>query len=1021
MALNKTSLNINFSQGLDTKSDPFQVGPGKFLALQNTVFDKGGQLKKRNGYGMLTALPDATSTYVTTFNGNLTAIGKSIRAYSTGASQWVDKGQLQPASLDTLPLIRNATNQSQCDAATHTNGLTCVVYTDNITSGAGTTAPSYKYAVVDSTTGQNVVAPTAIPVTTGAVNQPPKVFVLGNYFVIVFTNLITATNHLQYVALNAYSPSVRTTNVDLSSQYSAGSADAAPKFAGVVANGNLYLAWNGTDGGGAIRMLYLDSTLVAHSSGVAQASVTGDILSVCADITGNNPVIYVTAYASGTTSAKTFVVNQNLTVITAATTTISATTVLNIASTAQNGSVSIYYEKSQAYSYDSGIPTNNIKTVAMTQAGSVGSVTTILRSVGLASKAFLYDGISYMLATYQSAYQPSYFLINQSGQVIAKLAYANGGGYCTRGLASALVRNGAVEVAYLVKDQITSVNKTQGVTAVGGIYAQTGINLARVTLDTVPSSSAEIGGSLNVSGGILWSYDGYAAVESGFNLWPDSVEATTATTGGSMVKQQYYYVATYEWTDNQGNIHRSAPSIPLSVNLSGSGTDTNKATVNVPTLRITYKTANPVKIVIYRWSTAQQTYYQVTSLSAPLLNDTTVDSVSFVDTQADSAILGNSILYTTGGVIENIAPPSVKNTCLFQSRLFYINAEDQNQLGYSKVVIENTPVETSDLFTVYVAPTTSAEGSTGVMRCIAPMDDKLIIFKDSAAYYLNGQGPDNTGSNNNFGEPTFITSTVGCNNQASIVFIPQGLMFQSQKGIWLLGRDLNTTYIGAPVEEFTRGATVQSAVNIPGSNQVRFTLDTGVTLMFDYFYGQWGTFTNVPAVSATLYGSVHTYINSFGQVYQETPGVYLDGSRPVLMSFTTSWLNLAGLQGYERAYYFYLLGVYLSPHKLNVQIAYDYNSSPTQSVTITPDNYTAKWGGESVWGGGAGWGGNGNVEQWRVFLAQQKCQAFQITIAELFDSTLGQTAGAGLTLSGLDVVVGLKSQYPRIKSARSVG
>jgi hypothetical protein len=71
---------------------------------------------------------------------------------------------------------------------------------------------------------------------------------------------------------------------------------------------------------------------------------------------------------------------------------------------------------------------------------------------------------------------------------------------------------------------------------------------------------------------------------------------------------------------------------------------------------------------------------------------------------------------------------------------------------------------------------------------------------------------------------------------------------------------------GAPVEALTQGATVLSALNIPSTNQVRFTLDTGITLMYDYFFGQWGTFVNVPALSSTVYQGLHTYINSLGQV-----------------------------------------------------------------------------------------------------------------------------------------------------------
>ena len=142
--------------------------------------------------------------------------------------------------------------------------------------------------------------------------------------------------------------------------------------------------------------------------------------------------------------------------------------------------------------------------------------------------------------------------------------------------------------------------------------------------------------------------------------------------------------------------------------------------------------------------------------------------------------------------------------------------------------------------------------------------------------------------------------------------------------------------------------------------------------MYDYYYQQWGTFVNVPAISSTLYEELHTYIDKFGQVFQETPGLYMDGSNPTLMAFTTSWINVAGLQVYQRAYFFYLLGKYISPHFLQVSIAYDYNQSAFQSTTITPNNYSPAYGQPSPYGQQQNYGGPGDKEQWRIFLQKKK-------------------------------------------------
>jgi hypothetical protein len=358
---------------------------------------------------------------------------------------------------------------------------------------------------------------------------------------------------------------------------------------------------------------------------------------------------------------------------------------------------------------------------------------------------------------------------------------------------------------------------------------------------------------------------------------------------------------------------------------------------------------------------------------------------------------------------------------LFNNRLWLVDAEDTNLLWFSKQVIEATPVEMSDLLTLYIAPTTGSQGSTGPVTALAPMDDKLIIFKKDALGYINGIGPDNTGSNSSYSDFTLINSVVGCTNEKSIVFTPQGLMFQSDKGIWLVGRDLSTQYIGSPVEGLTLGATVQSAENIPTTNQVRFTLDSGITLMYDYFYGQWGSFVGIPAISSTIYNNLHTYINALGQVLQETPGQYLDGSNPVLMSFTTGWANLAGLQGFQRLYEINLLGGYVTPFKLNVQLSYDYDSAALQSTMVSPIYPGPAWGGDQLWGSSNVWGGASRTFEARVFPQKQKCESFQISIAEIYDPSLGIQAGAGLTLSGFNLIVGQKRGSRTNNSGRSFG
>jgi hypothetical protein len=1044
--LQKQAIDISFAKGLDTKTDKKRVQIGSFLKLENSIFDKAGLLTKRNGYSRLASLPASNFSYLTTLNDGLVAVGSTLASYTESTQSWTTKSTiLQPVKLGVTPLVRNNFNQSSCDSVTAPNGLVCTTFLESTGSGVAN-----KYTVSEAATGQNVIPPTLITVTSGAVSGGMRVFLLGGNFVIVFTNTIVGTAHLQYIAISLVNPSIVTANADIASSYVPASTLA---FDGFVAGGNLYLAYNTTSGGQqSVQVTYLTSALHVVTPATFAGQI-GTMFTVTADTTAGDPIVYASWYDSVSQTGYVAVLDHLLNVLVAPAETIGGPIpALNLASAAQNGVCRIFAEISNAYGFDTLVPTNFIETFTVTPniplgTAAISSPVVSIRSVGIASKAFIVDGTVYVLSAFQSPYQPTYFLINGSRStatapvIVAKLAYSNGGGYLTTGLPSVSLSEKTASISYLYKDTIQAVNKNTNVSAgqqTAGIYSQTGINLATFDLAISNIDSAEIGHDLHVSGGFLWMYDGNTPVEHDFFLWPDTDLATplnnatyhpTGIAGGAMHDEPiagtstnqgaYYYQFVYEWTDNEGNAFRSAPSIPVAV-ATGSGTGTTGAVVlNIPTLRVTMKTANPVKIVIYRWSVGQPIYYQVTSITTPLLNNTTVDRVTFTDPLADASILGNNILYTTGGVVEDINAPATNLMTLFDTRLWLVDAEDQNLLWFSKQVIEAVPVEMSDLLTMYIAPTTGAQGSTGPITALSVMDDKLIIFKKNAIYYVNGTGPDNTGANNQYSQPIFVTSTVGCANQGSVVFMPNGLMFQSDKGIWLLDRSLNTSYIGAPVEDLTRGAAVESAQNIPATNQVRFILSSGVTLMYDYYFSQWGTFTGVPALSSCIFQGLHTFIDTYGRAFQESEGAYLDGDLPVQMSFTTGPIRLDALQAYQRAYFFYLLGEYLSPHKLVVSVAYDYSPNPSQQVIIQPTNFQPVFGGIGPFG--AGPFGGVSLENWRVFLERQRCQAFSISVQEIFDPSFGVPAGAGFTLSGINAVCGFKKGFAPLPASQSIG
>lgn len=1034
MPLDKQVVTLNFAKGLDLKTDKNQIAFGKFLSLQNSVFDTLAQLTKRNGFGKLTSTIGSIS-YLTSFQENLIGIGTSIQSYSNSLKRVVGKGNFPNVSLGTVPLVNTLYGSTQVDTAI-SNGLICAAYTNlgsaSYLSGVNASL-IWQFSIIEQETGQLLSGPTLLPISSGTLQRfSPRTFAVGSSFFCVYDSYIPGSvgsnSSLQFVTIPMSSPFTVSSISVISSQ---AGLHSSLSFDGVISSSNtLLMFWNISYFGGQgvdsriINANGSQNTIINSlpPSGVAPAG--GAILSATVDTSRPQSLASTTVWF-GVASAGSIVSGNSAYLPTdwqgvpknsfafqvgnGSEIQNPRTQITNISLFAQNGTLTSFIEYFSAYSYDLNIKTNLINKVSVADQtttislGSLSSVTQVARGVGLASKAFIVNSTGYFLSTYSSQYQSTYFLLNSTGSVQAKVAYGNGGGYLSTGLPSVTVIGSSSYIPYLIKNTISPVGKLTNTSSQTGIFSSLGINLGQFNFKSNLIQSKEIGQNLILNGGFLGAYDGQQFTENNFFLYPDNVEVGSIGAVGSVSitgpgANTYSYAVTYEWPDYKANIFRSAPSIPVTY---VAGTQTNFLSVSVPTLRLSYKNfpyntglpATPVKISIYRWSLSQPIYYFVSQIVQDA-SMTYFDSISYNDSALDSQILGNQILYTNGGVVEDSNGPACTAMTTFDSRLWLIDAEDQNLLWFSKQVIENTPVEMSDLFTFYVAPNIGAEGPTGNMKCLAPMDDRLVIFKKSALYYINGVGPDNTGASNQYSEPIFITSAVGSDNPQSIVLIPQGLMFQSDKGIWLLKRDLSTAYIGQDVESITLTARVVSTLTVPNTNQVRLTLNTGVVLLYDYFVNQWGTFSGIPGISSTLYQGLHTYVNSSSSIFQETPGLYFDGSIPTTMSFTTGFLSLAGLQGYQRIYRSYLLGSFYSPHNFQVKIGYDYNPSIFQTINVNPTN--------SV-------GSGSQVEQWRLNFQNQSCQSFQVTFTEVSS----QSAGQGLTLSGLQMVYGVDKQFPR--------
>lgn len=377
------------------------------------------------------------------------------------------------------------------------------------------------------------------------------------------------------------------------------------------------------------------------------------------------------------------------------------------------------------------------------------------------------------------------------------------------------------------------------------------------------------------------------------------------------------------------------------------------------------------------------------------------DSLTDKNNNISDGEFSNTVLYTSGGVLDNDPPPAFSCIHSANRRMWGIPANNRSSVWYSKLLAPGAPPEWSAAFTI------TTPRSDDTLTAISSMDEKVVLFSRQAVFILRGEGPNNLGRGSAIIGPQKVAVGIGCVNRSSVVTGPFGIMFQSEEGIYILGRDLNVTFVGAKVEdELTGDNDISSAVLVEEKQQVRFTLDaSGQTqlkvLCFDYYHGVWTVFTSASSTvrnttSSAMINSRHTFLGSDNYINRDVPGSYYDGTaalqEPVVSEFTTAWIKLAGVQGFQRVKRAYFLGEHTGgPVSLSAQ--YNYNESVSTTETWL-DN-------EFVSGGGTL---PDDPMQVGIHIPRQKCQSIRFK----FVDDAQNTVSGGSLFSMISLLVGRK-------------
>ena len=961
MPLNTVKYPIIFNAGVDTKTDDKLVN-GRLVEAENIVFPAGIP-NKRLGYKKLSTVGLTEGRAIAKYKEELLHFGGSqVRSYAEPLDEWISKGSFIPVDIEQNNIFRSDKSQFGPDIAVN-QGIVIIVWEeeDNITSS--TTRP-VRYSIYSQDSETYYVSNGLI----AAEGKNPRVVTKGSTFIVVYQNTNgSLSQNLESVTIPLGNPqSVSSPNV-LSAV-----ASVDGNFDLVEIDNNVLLCYERTTN--VINIAYLEESGIIDASFVEKDTT----------LTTSGPIGLTTLGDSFNVKIfVTTVTDANLMQYTVLPYDLSTTsTPITIGTFANVGHITgIAKNDTELEIIFDTIPTNignsEIQTAVITESAVTTAAAIIVRSLFVTSKPFRISNVTYFIAEHSSTLQPTHFIVNITGCVLGTVNSGLGGlrDSSNHQPCSVIINNEKQTFPLTIRNKLVSGENT--------IFFTQGISETILDFGNYTYSAAEQSDNLFIGGGQLFNYDGDLIVENNFLLYPEGLVAASPGTG-------FNYVAVYKWTDNQGFVHYSTPSLQVT---STSLTDV----ITIPTIRITEKP--DVVVELYRTEQNGTLFYFCGSGN----NNKTVNSIDITPSVlTDDALIAQKPLYTTGGILENTVPPTASLVEAHKNRIFLAGLADRNKIAFSKLTGDGNPVGFNLDLTIPLDP------KGGPITALQTMDDYLIIFKRDNIYVLSGEGPTNQGVRN-FPIPRLIASDVGCVDTNSVALMPTGIVFKSAKGIYLVSRSLQTVYIGADVQKFNN-ESITSAILVDDDNEVRFTTSQNKVLVWNYYYNNWSTFTSINAVDAELYRNQYVFIQSDGEVNRETPALYKDNGKNVSIKLVTEWIKLDTLTGFQRVKWVNLIGEYKSQHKLRITLKYNYSDFITDTFIYSPDGqFNDRFESDEFFSATKLFGnGNSGVYEVRIKPKIQKCESIQITIEDIVDSSV-ISGGESFNITSAVLEIGAKN------------
>lgn len=507
-----------------------------------------------------------------------------------------------------------------------------------------------------------------------------------------------------------------------------------------------------------------------------------------------------------------------------------------------------------------------------------------------------------------------------------------------------------------------------------------------------------------INSGVNYTYDGRNIFENSLHTKPDW-EVQQVTTGApSSPVVNYSMFCTFRYTDARGNFHRSEASeifSDITYNNVGAN-DVNVGmyiTIPTPISNIAFEDDGREYYIEYWLSVDNSDFYLVNLYQiagsdiavAGEVNDTLLVDAS------DDLWKGSTFGVWPGDLGEVIpdVEPSFQASGVFTRNVFGVPFESKNELWISKPYDEGQ---------VEFASTIVKRVSRDIQGFVV-MDDKAVMFHSDGISYLPLAEVTEAGTG--IGNTVSISVDTGINNSKSTALIDQGILYSTDRGIYILTRGLESKFIGWPTQDTLETLDIDGTQVYPKQSEVYFYLggNSTKTVIYNYLLGQWYTSDHYTTRGTVLHDGV-VYETKQGVTYTWDPDTYQKSQSDRVQTVETDWIHMSDIQDFKRLYHVTVLGA-LDKGAIRVKTKYDYDETVVDTFTFNTDA-NADGVEDNV---------GGSTMQFRIRPSRQKVEAIKLRFEEV--TLANDSVRSGFSLKNLLLTVGLKeSEYKRLSKEK---